>query len=120
MTAENEKNEPTNPLQQIGAGLKSLFAGLMQQPSQASLPTPGDQGPTTATLRYEQETVTVKKSDHPEGLTIREAFEDNASTLGLDTSRDMAFRSGSSVVDGNASLAWGGTYTVQVARSTKG
>lgn len=121
MSEQNQGNRPAqNPLQQIGEGLRSLFGGLMQPQSSTALPAPTTDGPQSATLRYEQETATIQKADYPEGVTVREAFEDKADSLGLDTSRDMTFRSGSGVIDGNAQVSWGGTYTASAPRSVKG
>ena len=120
MTEQTQGTPPANPLQQIGAGLRTLFGGLMQPATGTPALAAPEAAPKTAKLVYEGERHTISSDTYPEGVSIREAFEGSAGSLGLDTERDMTFRSGTSVVDGNAKVAWGQTYEAQVAKSTKG
>lgn len=121
MTTENQGSQPANPLQQIGQGLRALFGGLAQPQTGTNLPAGTQEAPKSAVLRYEQEEKTITEKDYPEGVTIREAFEDGAEILGLDTSREATYRkSGVGVVDGNVKVEWGQKYSASVARSTKG
>lgn len=69
------------------------------------------------TLQYNARKRTIDITD---GLTVKQAFEQESEGLGLDTSRPVTYSRGGETVPGNAALVAGSTYKATVSFEAKG
>lgn len=70
-----------------------------------------------ATLKFNLDQVKVSVRA---GLTVKQAFAENAGALGITDGTGCVYKSGNQVVDGNSLLLAGTTITATLARETKG